>query len=64
MIVTKSRALLATSYGQTGLVVFWLCWMEVLLQVRDHLFAGIPVRPQERVIIADAVYALTDLFLV
>jgi len=63
MIVTKSRAMLATPYRQAVLDVFRLCWMEVFFQVHDYLFARITIRPQERMIIANAVYTLTNLFL-
>jgi hypothetical protein len=63
MVVTKSCAIFATAYRQSGFDVFWLRCMEVFFQVRDHLFAGITVSPQECVIIANAVYTLTDLLL-
>ena len=63
MIVAQTRPALPAPYRQTRLLVAGMRRMEVLLQIRNHPIARISVRPQERVIVADAVQALADLLL-
>ena len=63
MIVAQTRPALPAPYRQTRLLVARMRRMEVLLQIRNHPIARISVRPQERVIVADAVQALADLLL-
>ena len=64
VVVTEPCTTLAAPNRQTVFRFFRLRGVKVRFEVMNHAVARIAVRPQECMVVANAVETLTDLFLV
>ena len=64
VVMTEPRTTLSTPNRQVVFRFFCLRGVKVGPEVMDHAVARIAVRSQKRMVVANAVETLTDLFLV
>lgn len=60
MVMSQPGPAFPAPNSERGLAILRMVWIEILFEIRDHLFTRVTVNPQEGMVIANAVDTLSD----